>query len=217
MSENNEKIEEAKRRASQVKNKAKQTVGNAKQKFEDAGGVENIKQQGAAFVDNVRNGFKPSAGESGFKAVLSRFKNLWFSGMSGKVVEITAAILIIAPMGSMLGNSVDEKGSSSAIVESVPSGGSVVVNKQGSKKSTLSTHKSLQDEHLQLISVLKRSCDELEKLLKTNLETSQKVADARKSIEINKTAVEASSKKLAKKMPLYINFAHVGKNWSQHG
>jgi len=65
----------------------------AKQKFEDSGGVEGLKAKGKQFVVAVRAGFVPDEGVVGVKGGISRVRNLWRSGVPGKLVIVIAVCL----------------------------------------------------------------------------------------------------------------------------
>lgn len=90
----NNKVEAAKKIAGQTKEKAKQGLDAAKEKFENAGGLDGMKDQCNSFIQNVKTGFHATEGTTSFKALISCFKNLWLSGWQGKVVEIAVVVVL---------------------------------------------------------------------------------------------------------------------------
>jgi TPR repeat protein len=87
--------EVAKEAVSKAKEMANQGLNATRQKFEEAGGVEGLKSKGKGFMEQVKAGFVPDEGTTGFKGFMSRAKNLWKSGLPGKVTMACLALLLL--------------------------------------------------------------------------------------------------------------------------
>lgn len=92
--EQNVSGDKVKETAAQARDLAGKGIEGARRKFEEAGGVDGIKDKASGFLGSVKAGFHASEGVTGAKAFLSCFQNLWKSGVAGKVVEIVVVLLI---------------------------------------------------------------------------------------------------------------------------
>lgn len=94
-SQGNQAIHAAKEAAAKAQEIAKQGISTAKKKFEEAGGVDGMKAKGKGFIASVKQGFIPDEGATGFKGFKSRVKNLWKSGLAGKVTLCAIAYFLV--------------------------------------------------------------------------------------------------------------------------
>ena len=99
---------------SKAKEIGAQGIGTAKQKFNEAGGMPGLKSKGIAFLGEVKAGFHPDDGTTGFKRILSYITNLWKSGGAGKIAIIGISAITFIVVSSMGGGSQDEQGSGEA-------------------------------------------------------------------------------------------------------
>ena len=100
-SHGNQAIHAAKEAAAKAQEIAKQGISTAKKKFEEAGGVDGMKAKGKGFLGEIKAGFKPDEGASGFKGFSSRIKNLWKSGISGKITMAAAVLVAVMVIGNL--------------------------------------------------------------------------------------------------------------------
>lgn len=91
----NQILDRAMDAAAQAKDIAQQRFNAAREKFEAAGGVDGLMTKGKAFVADVKAGFVPDDGATGFKGFMSRVKKLWKSGGAGKITVAVVAIVLV--------------------------------------------------------------------------------------------------------------------------
>lgn len=72
---------------------AEQGAKAAKKKFEEAGGVEGIKEKGRKAAGEIKAGFVPDEGTTGYRRYTSSLKNLWVSGRTGKIAIVVGIVL----------------------------------------------------------------------------------------------------------------------------
>ena len=72
---------------------AEQGAKAAKKKFEEAGGVEGIKEKSRKASNEIKAGFVPDEDATGYRRYTSSLKNLWVSGRTGKIVIVVAIVL----------------------------------------------------------------------------------------------------------------------------
>jgi hypothetical protein len=68
-------------------------LDDANAAFQAAGGVNGIKEKAKSFASSIRQGFVPDANRVGPERQLSRFANLWRSGMPGKISLSAAGVI----------------------------------------------------------------------------------------------------------------------------
>lgn len=88
---------------------AEQGAKAAKKKFEEAGGVDGIKDKGRKAAGEIKAGFVPDEGTTGYRRYTSSLKNLWVSGRTGKIAIVVGIILILYFVGSCFDDSSDMK------------------------------------------------------------------------------------------------------------
>jgi len=107
--QDNQTIQAAKDAVAKAQELATQGMNTAKKKFEEAGGVEGLKTKGKGFISEVKAGFISDENTTGFKGFMSRFKNLWKSGKSGKISIVAVVLILFMVVNS--GENIGETGS----------------------------------------------------------------------------------------------------------
>jgi len=62
----------------------------------EQGGSAGRAKEASGVVGQIKAGFHPDPDKTGFRAILSRVKNLWKSGVPGKIVIVVAGSLVLA-------------------------------------------------------------------------------------------------------------------------
>lgn len=88
----------------------KKGVNDAKAAFDAAGGVDGLKDKAKGFAASIRLGFVPDANSVGPKRHMSRFANLWRSGMHGKIALSAAGVMSILILLSLVPSGQSSRG-----------------------------------------------------------------------------------------------------------